>query len=100
MKQDRYEIILHSFFEKGGSINMPLSSSDIGYMIVNELKLEENMIVDYLGEVETCRRFRVPKKGPAGCIRPDDTEGPVDSDDLLDQSKRSAASPDVWMQHA
>lgn len=85
----------------GGSTNMLLSSSDIEYMIVSELKLEEDLIVDKLGEVETRRRFRVPKKGPAGRVRPDDAERPVNQDALLDQikgRKRSATSPDVEMQ--
>lgn len=69
----------------GGSTNTLLSSSDIEYKIVKELRLEEDLIVDQLNEVETRRRFNVPKKGPAGRVRPDDAEKPVNSDALLNQ---------------
>lgn len=78
-------MMLDKFLEFGGSKNMLLSPTDIEFMVTTELKLEEDLLVDKLGEIDVRQRFRVPKKVARGRIPAPKSEPPVDGEKLLNQ---------------
>ncbi|EQL01084.1 hypothetical protein OCS_03206 [Ophiocordyceps sinensis CO18] len=62
MERDRYQTLLETFIEMGGSRNMRLNASDIEVKVVNDMKLEEHMYMENFREMEIRRRRKVPAK--------------------------------------
>ncbi|KAM0197558.1 hypothetical protein ACHAPI_005023 [Fusarium lateritium] len=56
VEKSRYQMVLDTFYELGGSRNMRLSASDIEVKVVNDLKLEEGMYMESHGEANIRRR--------------------------------------------
>ncbi|KAK2617057.1 hypothetical protein QQS21_000151 [Conoideocrella luteorostrata] len=69
VEQQRYQIILDTFLEMGGSRNMRLNSGDIEVKLVNDLKLEEHLYMDYFREIDVRRRRKLSSKKRAGSSR-------------------------------
>ena len=55
MERERYQTLLDTFLEMGGSRNMRLNASDIEVKVVNDLKLEEHLYLESFREVEVRR---------------------------------------------
>ncbi|KAH6960592.1 hypothetical protein DER45DRAFT_164675 [Fusarium avenaceum] len=67
VEKSRYQMILETFHELGGSRNMRLSASDIEVKVVNDLKLEEGMYMESHGDANIRRRRKsVPTRKRAG----------------------------------
>lgn len=62
MERERYQTLLETFLEMGGSRNMRLNASDIEVKVVNDMKLEEHLYMDSFRELEIRRRRKVPAK--------------------------------------
>ncbi|KJZ77384.1 hypothetical protein HIM_03108 [Hirsutella minnesotensis 3608] len=75
VERQRYQIILDTFLEMGGSRNMRLNASDIEVKVVNDLKLEEPLYVGDYRDLEIRRRRKVPTKKRQA---QDDAPGSVD----------------------
>ncbi|KAF7534598.1 hypothetical protein G7Z17_g13341 [Cylindrodendrum hubeiense] len=56
VEKNRYQAILETFVELGGSRNMRLNPSDIEIKVVNDLKLEEGLYMDSHGDANIRRR--------------------------------------------
>ncbi|KND91324.1 hypothetical protein TOPH_03933 [Tolypocladium ophioglossoides CBS 100239] len=95
MERERYQTLLETFIEMGGSRNMRLNASDIEVKVVNDLKLEEHLYMESYRELEIRRRRKVPAKkrasGPHDGMQPGDDIMMVDprtahnEDDVINQ---------------
>ena len=62
-------MILDTFLEMGGSRNMRVNSSDIEVKLVNDLKLEEHLYMDYFKDNDIRRRRNISTKKRPGTGR-------------------------------
>ncbi|PNY24638.1 Uncharacterized protein TCAP_05422 [Tolypocladium capitatum] len=91
MERERYQTLLETFIEMGGSQNMRLNASDIEVKVVNDLKLEEHLYMESYRDLEIRRRRKVPaKKRPGG---PHDGMQAVD--DIMIADPRTTHNEDV-----
>ncbi|KAF4964089.1 hypothetical protein FSARC_7965 [Fusarium sarcochroum] len=58
VEKSRYQMILDTFHEMGGSRNMLLSASDIEVKVVSDLKLEEGLYMESHGDANIRRRHK------------------------------------------
>ncbi|CAM1504470.1 Fc.00g020610.m01.CDS01 [Cosmosporella sp. VM-42] len=95
VEKQRYQSILETFFELGGSRNMRLSATDIEVKVVNDLKLEEGLYMESYGDANVRRRRKVsgPKKRP-GARAVEDTEMPL-SDEIMSVSSHNTHEDEV-----
>ncbi|KAK2693175.1 hypothetical protein QWA68_009623 [Fusarium oxysporum] len=56
VEKSRYQMMLETFHELGGSRNMRLNASDIEVKVVNDLKLEEGIYMESHGDLNIRRR--------------------------------------------
>ncbi|KAJ4016511.1 hypothetical protein NW752_003637 [Fusarium irregulare] len=56
VEKNRYQLVLDTFLEMGGSRNMRLNASDIEIKVTNDLKLEEGLYMESYGDANIRRR--------------------------------------------
>ncbi|QUC19953.1 uncharacterized protein UV8b_04194 [Ustilaginoidea virens] len=66
VEQERYQLILDTFLDMGGSRNMRLNSSDIEVKLVNDLKIEEHLYMDCFQEIDVRRRKKLSSRKRSG----------------------------------
>ncbi|KAI5467429.1 hypothetical protein BGZ63DRAFT_371220 [Mariannaea sp. PMI_226] len=68
VEKNRYQLILDTFHELGGSRNMRLNASDVECKVVNDLKLEEGLYIESQGDLNLRRRRKsnAPKRRTNG----------------------------------
>ncbi|PHH78384.1 hypothetical protein CDD83_3981 [Cordyceps sp. RAO-2017] len=62
MERERYQTLLETFHDNGGSRNMRLNASDIEAKVVNDMKLEESLYMESYRDLDIRRRRKVPAK--------------------------------------
>ncbi|KAJ3500487.1 hypothetical protein NM208_g17131 [Fusarium decemcellulare] len=81
VEKSRYQLILETFIEMGGSRNMRLSASDVEVKVVNDLKLEEGLYMDIHGDANIRRRHKsVSTRKRSGARGTDDTDIPMNDE--------------------
>ncbi|KAF4451087.1 hypothetical protein F53441_5909 [Fusarium austroafricanum] len=89
VEKSRYQMMLETFHELGGSRNMRLSASDIEVKVVNDLKLEEGLYMESYGDLNIRRRRKsVPARKRSG-------RGVDDHDEMMSVGSHNTCEDEV-----
>ncbi|UPK98736.1 hypothetical protein LCI18_009671 [Fusarium solani-melongenae] len=95
VEKNRYQMILESFIELGGSRNMRLSASDIEVKVVNDLKLEEGLYMESHGDANIRRRRKsLSTRKRSGARGVDDSDVPT-NDEMMSVGSHNTHEDEV-----
>lgn len=95
VEKNRYQMILETFIELGGSRNMRLSPSDIEVKVVNDLKLEEGLYMESHGDANIRRRRKsLSTRKRSGARGVDDSDVPT-NDEMMSVGSHNTHEDEV-----